>query len=72
MDLGIKVKCNEFEMLYHKFKNTTISKKDLKTMKRLLNDLIYFLKKEAKRNTSDDIDTLITKYQKMYDELCNT
>lgn len=72
MDLGIRVKCNEYETLYYKFKNTNISKKDLKTMKRLLNDLIYFLKKETKRNTSDDIDNIITKYQKMYNDLCNT
>lgn len=49
MDLGIRVKCNEYETLYYKFKNINISKKDLKTMKRLLNDLIYFLKKETKK-----------------------
>lgn len=65
MDLGIQAKLYEYENMYENLKHGA-SKKEIKQMKRLLDDVKYYIKKEAK---SDNYTDLYVKYQNMYNEI---
>lgn len=65
MDLGIQAKLYEYENMYENLKQGA-SKKEIKQMKRLLDDVKYYIKKEAK---SDNYTDLYVKYQNMYNEI---
>ena len=62
MDIGIKIKFTEYEQLYEQLK-INCSKKQVRYMKKLLKDLIYYIKKFNLDNE------LVSKYTNMYEEI---
>ena len=62
MDFGIEAKLKLFEQNCNEFNG---SKKQRKALRKDLDDIIYYIKKEYKRGTITNLD-LIKKYENMY------
>lgn len=65
MDIGIIVKCNEFESLCKQYSQSKITKRQTKQLKRKLDDVLYFIKK----SDAEDKEELFNKYKSMYEKL---
>lgn len=69
MDLGIRVKLFEFEQYCDELKSKKISKRDLRKLKKDFSDIQYYLKKEEKREKITNYNDVISKCEKIYNEI---
>ena len=64
MDIGIIVKCNEFESLCKQYSQSKMTKRQAKQLKRKLDDVLYFIKK----SDAEDKEELFNKYKSLYEK----
>jgi hypothetical protein len=72
LDFGIKRKLYDFELFCEDLKSKKISKRDLRKLKKDFSDIQYYLKKEEKRGKITNYNDVISKYEKIYDEIRKT
>lgn len=65
VDLGIIVKCNEFEELCRQYSKQKISRRQAAQLKRKLDDVLYFIKKSDVENREE----LFNKYKSLYEKI---